>query len=269
MDIDTRDADNQFLGTRSRHRHNLYLSFAPILSQSVAICILALHSYSPSYIDVSSGFVNMAPHDPSTPSKLGRTHSRQISSEAGTEFGTPESSFPTDSPTVADSTRMVGLGLSTPKLEGAGTPNMVEGGGDVFGNGQRVDLTDRDHALDEVDRFLNEADEDDLETRDSSFDMSKGRIELNMPNPRRAGSSSSSFAQSPGSHASDPLLEVLDNDEDEDDEGMEMFEDGDEEDLDPEQPLVGHRSGARRGRRRWEGGERRKESGLFEVSHPS
>lgn len=163
---------------------------------------------------------------------------------------------------------MVGLGLTTPKLDGLGTPKANETAGDVFGNGHRVDEVDlnRDEALDEVDQFLNEADEADGETRESSFDFSNGRIEIGKPGTRRHHSSTSSFAQSPGSHTSDPLLEVLDNDEDEEDEeGMEMFEDGDEEDFDTEQPLVGRRSGSRRGRRRWEGGERKKDSSLFEV----
>lgn len=226
------------------------------------------------------------PDQPSTPSKAARTHSRQISSEAGTEFGTPESTFPTDSPTVGETTRMVGLGLTNGHGQSNGSkegPSAGEAvGGDVFGNGHRLDLdgnenedANRDHVLDEVDQFFNEADDDygpdhDHATRESSFDASKTRLELNTRGgPRRTDSSASSFAQSPGSHASDPLLEVLDNDDDDEgeDEEMEMFEDGDEDDFDPHEPLVGRRG--RRGRRRWEGEERRQEATLLEVSERS
>lgn len=216
--------------------------------------------------------------DPSTPSKALRTHSRQVSSEAGTEFGTPESSFPTDSPTIAESTRMVGLGVSTPTLSSNGDRGSPRFGqsGDVFGDGQRLDLNNtagRDAALDEVDQFLHEAGEGSEGrggSRSASMDLdySKTRIELNKPGQRPTHSSSSSFALSSGSHTSDPLLEVLDNDdddegEDDDEDGMEMFEDGDEEDFDSQAPLVGRRG---RKRRRWEGGERRQESKLLEVS---
>lgn len=239
---------------------------------------------------------------PTTPSKTLRTHSRQVSSEAGTEFGTPESTFPTDtdSPTTApQSTRpsMVGLGLSTSVTSSSGSgsgsesPARFNSQGDVFGSGQRLNLNggngngngnedDRDAALDEVDQFLNEAARDslseghDTDTRNSSIDYSKTRIELNMPGgQRRHDSSTSSFNlnQSPGSHTSDPLLQVLDNDDDEEDEDEEMvlFEDGDgdEEDFDTQEPLVRRRG---RKRRRWvEGGERKKDSSLLEVSHRS
>ena len=229
---------------------------------------------------------------PTTPSKTLKTHSRQVSSDAGTEFGTPESTFPTDtdSPTPApQSTRpnMVGLGLSTPitssRGSGSGNESPARFGseGDVFGDGQKLDVNaangnSRDAALDEVDQFLNEAARDSLsedpDTRASSLDYSKTRIELNMPGgQRRHDSSNSSFDQSLGSHASDPLLQVLNDDDDEEDEDeeMELFEDGegegDEEDFDTQEPLVRRRG---RKRRRWvEGGERKKDSSLLEVSH--
>ena len=223
---------------------------------------------------------------PTTPSKF-KTHSRQVSSDGGTEFGTPDSSFPTDtdSPaagTAAESTRplMVGLGLSTP-VSGGSRSNSPSAEfiqeEDVFGGGQSLDSkkggsgTVRDAALDEVDQFLNEAarDSDEAGTRGSSLDYSKTRIELNGPGQRRQDSTNSSSAQSPGSHTEDPLLEVLDDEEEEDEEEeeMELFEDGDgdEEDFDTQEPLVGRRG---RKRRRWVGGaERKKDESLLEVSH--
>lgn len=235
---------------------------------------------------------------PATPSKLAlaRTHSRHISSEGGTEFGTPESTFPTDSPTVGESTRMIGLGLSNTDTGRTGEGSKrglypaededdsadVFGGGGSGSNGQTHTLhlsrprpvVEEDNTLDEVDQFLQDQDEDN-QTRESSFDghtggrgkrtFAKTKFELNKP--RRNDSSTSSLNHSPRSHASDPLLEVLDNDDDEDDEGMELFDNDDDEEFDTgsAEPSTGRRG--RRSRRRWNEDESRtNEAGLLEVS---
>jgi hypothetical protein len=216
---------------------------------------------------------------PATPSKLGhnRGHSRQLSSNGGTEFGTPDSNFPTDSPKLGESTRMVGLGIS--KSGGTSSAsidrNMYtdqdgEDASDVFGHGQVLHINRpsgkgaMDNEMDEVDQFLRD---EENGTRESSLD---GRRNSKRPfanhTLRHNDSGTSSLNQSPRSHASDPLLEVLDNDEDDDDEGMELFNEDDEEfDTGSGEPGAGRRS--RRGRRRYnEDDSRSSEAGLLEVN---
>ena len=196
---------------------------------------------------------------PATPSRL-QSHSRQVS--GNTEFGTPESNFPPEaesaSPSLGESTRMVGLGISR-----QGSVSSVNG--DVFGGPpSNKGARERDATLDEVDHFLQDEEEGD------TFDLDHGdrhsrNSKLDFKKPRRNDSSHSSL-QSHRSHASDPLLEVLDNDDDWEDEdegdGMEVF-DGDEEDEFDTAPS--RRS--RRGRRRWNEDEGNGEAGLLEVSY--
>jgi hypothetical protein len=209
----------------------------------------------------------MAQNGPATPSRL-HTHSRQIS-EGNTEFGTPESNFPPEvdsaSPSLGESTRMVGLGISR---QGSVVSGNGSGDGDVFGGLVRSsrDERGRDAALDEVDQFLQDEEEGD------TFDLKHGdhprptrgtsKSNSGFSMPRRNDSSHSSL-QSHRSHASDPLLEVLDNDDDwEDEEGdMEIIE-GDED----EEYEVGAGRRSRRGRRRWNEDEGNGEAGLLEVS---
>jgi hypothetical protein len=189
---------------------------------------------------------------------------------------------------------MVGLGLSnTGKAAesggGAGKggyfPEDEEDSEDVFGsngsgsNGQTVHISrlktteETDTTLDEVDQFLQD---EENATRESSFDghtngtgsgkrsYAKTRIELNMP--RRNDSSQSSLNHSPRSHASDPLLEVLDNDDDDDDEEMEMFDNDEDEEFDTGSAEPGRGRRSRRSRRRWnEDDTRSNEAGLLEV----
>jgi hypothetical protein len=227
----------------------------------------------------------MTQNGPSTPSRL-QAHSRHISADGGTEFGTPESNFAGDaadhSPTLGESTRMVGLGISRQGSvagsglgDGAGTGGLEAEVGDdedVFGGftgrGQVSHQREgkaRDSTLDEVDRFLQ--DEEDEETLDLKHDMKRSRSEtkLDINIPRRNHSSHSSL-QSNRSHASDPLLEVLDNDDDyeDGDEGMEFLDGDEDEEFDTGGP-GGRRS--RRGRRRWNEDEGNGEAGLLEVSH--
>lgn len=199
---------------------------------------------------------------PATPSRL-HSHSRQIS-DGGTEFGTPESSFPPEadnsgSPTIIESTRMVGLGISR-------QGSVVSADGmDMSGGIPRPSSRDgrgRDAALDEVDQFLQDEEEGD------TFDLNHGRprskLDFNMP---RRNDSSHSSLQSHRSHASDPLLEVLDNDDDweEEDEGdgMEILDCEDDEEFETGGSGAGRRS--RRGRRRWNEDEGNGEAGLLEV----
>lgn len=229
----------------------------------------------------------MSQNGPSTPSRL-QAHSRHVSNDGGTEFGTPESNFPGEagaelgSPTLGQSTRMVGLGISrqgsvagSRSGSGAGTGGLdveAEDDGDVFGgfNGRgqvshQQEGRDRDSTLDEVDQFLR--DEEDEEEFDLKHDSQRSRptnkLDINIP---RRNHSSHSSLQSTRSHASDPLLEVLDNDDDyeDGDEGME-FLDGDEDEEFDTGGLGGRRS--RRGRRRWNEEEGNGEAGLLEVSH--
>jgi len=208
----------------------------------------------------------MAQNGPATPSRL-HTHSRQIS-EGNTEFGTPESNFPAEadsgSPSLGESTRMVGLGISR---QGSVVSN-AGGNVDVFGGLGRSsrDERGRDAALDEVDQFLQDEEEGDtfdLKHGDRpSRGTSKSNPGFNMP---RRNDSSHSSLQSHRSHASDPLLEVLDNDDDwEDEEGDMEILDGDED----EEYEVGAGRRSRRGRRRWNEDEGNGEAGLLEVSDP-
>jgi len=209
----------------------------------------------------------MAQNGPATPSRL-HSHSRQIS-EGNTEFGTPGSNFPAEvdggSPSQGESTRMVGLGISR-----QGSVASTGGrDGDVFGGLGRSspDERGRDAALDEVDQFLQDEEEGDtfdLKHGDRpSRAFSKSKPEFNMP---RRNDSSHSSLQSHRSHASDPLLEVLDNDDDwEDEEGdMEILEGDDDEEYE-----VGAGRRSRRGRRRWNEDEGNGEAGLLEVSDMS
>jgi hypothetical protein len=211
----------------------------------------------------------MAQNGPATPSRL-HTHSRQIS-EGATEFGTPESNFPPEadnagSPSLGESTRMVGLGISR---QGSVVSANGADEGDVFGGSRSKvssEVAGRDAALDEVDQFLQDEEEGDtfdLNHGDRST-RSKSKFEFNMP---RRNDSSHSSLRSHRSHASDPLLEVLDNDDDWEDEdegdGMEVL-DGDDDDEDYETGGAGRRS--RRGRRRWNEDEGNGEAGLLEVS---
>jgi hypothetical protein len=159
---------------------------------------------------------------------------------------------------------MVGLGISR---QGSVVSTTRGGDGDVFGGLDKNsrDGRSRDAALDEVDQFLQ--DEEDGDTFDlkhgdrlrSSRTTSKSKLEFKMP---RRNDSSHSSLQSHRSHASDPLLEVLDNDDDwEDDEGdMEILDGDEDEDY---EAGAGRRS--RRGRRLWNEDEGNGEAGLLEV----
>jgi len=156
---------------------------------------------------------------------------------------------------------MVGLGISR---QGSVASVNGNGNGDVFGGlSSKLDGKGLDATLDEVDRFLQDEEEGD------TFDLKHGdrharssKFEFNMP---RRNDSSHSSLQSHRSHASDPLLEVLDNDdewEDEDEgDGMEVFDGDEEEEFD-----VGPSRRSRRGRRRWNEDEGNGEAGLLEVS---
>lgn len=150
---------------------------------------------------------------------------------------------------------MVGLGISR---QGSVVSANGGDGVDIFGG---FPSRSRDAALDEVDQFLQDEEGD-------TFDLKHGdrptRFYPTSKIPIRNDSSHSSL-QSHRSHASDPLLEVLDNDDDWEDEdegdGMEVLDGEDDEEFE-----VGAGRRSRRGRKRWNEEEGNGEAGLLEVS---
>jgi hypothetical protein len=195
---------------------------------------------------------------------------------------------------------MVGLGISrqgsvsasgSASTSGQATLGDRRDGGDVFGGSGSSHLFARDErdragrsgdtTLEEVDQFLQDAGEDeDGDDEGTTFDLkhsdqkrssrSTTKLEFNMP---RRNDSSHSSLQSHRSHASDPLLEVLDDDDYGDDggdegEGMEIFDNDEDEDEEAGAGIGGHGPGrrSRRGRRRWNEDEGNGEAGLLEVS---
>lgn len=142
----------------------------------------------------------------------------------------------------------------------------VFGGGDVLQINRSSGKAGKDKEMDEVDQFLRD---EENGTRESSLDGRRSDLKRPFSNHtlRHNDSGTSSLNHSPRSHASDPLLEVLDNDEDEDDEGMELFDNEDDEEYDTGSGPTGAGRRSRRGRRRWnEDDSRSNEAGLLEVS---
>lgn len=219
---------------------------------------------------------------PTTPIK---THSRRVS-EQGTEYGTPQSNIdPSDQLDVPGSpTRLSGHVEDMDDFEqsrGGSNGHLFSYQSQKYASGSRSKGStgrgslssnegEGDELLDEVDDFLRQqGSSSSSATRGYDVDPSSSRTDSASTSGRfdvYAQPGPSSSKTDSGRTTPDPVLELLDNDDDDLEEEMEMF-DQDEEDeeygTDAGEPLVGRRG--RRKRRRWDENENKKESSLWEV----